>query len=167
MREHELDAERQSALSVPAAPSREQSGILQLQRDAGNAAVAGVLDVVGSGGGASLDTNTRSFMERSLGADFSDVRVHTGDRADTSARSVGASAYTTGSDVVFADGQYAPGTDSGLRTLAHELTHVVQQRSGPVEGTPVGDGSVAVSNPGDHFEAEADRTAERVLGEGA
>jgi hypothetical protein len=164
MREHEREAE-QGPTTTPAAAHGERAGLLQLQRDAGNAAVAGVLDVVGSGGGASLDTDTRSFMERSLGADFSDVRVHTGDRADTSARSVGASAYTTGSDLVFADGQYAPGTDTGLRTLAHELTHVVQQRSGPVDGTPAGNGSVAVSAPGDRFEVEADRAAEQLLGD--
>ena len=38
------------------------------------------------------------------------------------------------------------------RTLAHELTHVVQQRSGPVEGTETG-GGVRVSDPSDRFDA--------------
>jgi hypothetical protein len=75
-------------------------------------------------------------MESRLDADFSDVRVHTDGKATDSARSVQAYAYTVGNDVVFQSDKYAPGSDSGQRMLAHELTHVVQQRSGPVAGTP-------------------------------
>ncbi|HEX7304377.1 eCIS core domain-containing protein, partial [Lentzea sp.] len=52
--------------------------------------------------------------------------------------------------------------DSGKHMLAHELTHVVQQRSGPVEGTDNG-GGVKVSNPSDRFEREAVATADRVM----
>ncbi len=69
-------------------------------------------------------------MEASLGHDFSDVRIHTDGRASESAKAVQASAYTVGNDVVFGSGAYAPEPDAGKRTLAHELTHVVQQRSG-------------------------------------
>jgi hypothetical protein len=46
--------------------------------------------------------------------------------------------------------------------LAHELTHVVQQRSGPVDGTATGTG-VRVSDPSDRFEREAAATAERAM----
>jgi hypothetical protein len=83
------------------------------------------------GVGSSLPTPSRAFFESRLGQDFGDVRVHTGPEAERSARSVGALAYTKGHDVVFGDGQYAPGTARGDRLLAHELSHVVQQqRSG-------------------------------------
>jgi hypothetical protein len=45
--------------------------------------------------------------------------------------------------------------------LAHELTHVVQQRSGPVDGTDAG-GGVKVSDPSDRFEREAVANADRL-----
>ncbi|HLM55850.1 MAG TPA: DUF4157 domain-containing protein [Pyrinomonadaceae bacterium] len=80
--------------------------------------------------GQPLDAQTRSFMESRFGHDFSRVRVHTDARAAESARSVNALAYTVGHDVVFAEGSYAPQTGEGRRLLAHELTHVVQQRGG-------------------------------------
>jgi hypothetical protein len=139
-------------------------GMLHLQRLAGNAALqrSPVLDVVGSGGGAPLDEETRADMENRLGHDFSDVRVHTGGTADESARSVSAQAYTVGSDIVFASGRYDPTSDAGKHMLAHELTHVVQQRSGPVDGTDAGDG-VRVSDPSDRFEREAAANADRAM----
>ena len=62
-----------TAAAVPRpATAADTAPLLQLQRDAGNAAVAGVLGTVGSGGGAALDRDTRSFMEQSIGHDFSD-----------------------------------------------------------------------------------------------
>src|SRR5256885_13901465 len=118
------------------------AAVMHLQKTAGNATVSAALeeqetspvkDVVGSGGGAPLDKDTRGLMESRLGADFSDVRVHTDAKASESAQSVQAYAYTVGSDVVFQSGKYEPESDSGKRMLAHELTHVVQQRSGPVD----------------------------------
>ena len=45
---------------------------------------------------------------------------------------------------------------------AHELTPVVQQRSGPVEGTPTG-GGIQVSDLSDRFEREASANAERAI----
>ncbi len=109
-----------------------------------------------------LDRDTRGFMESRLGADFSDVRVHTDGKAAESARSVQAYAYTVGNDVVFQSDKYAPDSDSGQRMLAHELTHVVQQRSGPVDGTPAA-GGIKVSHPSDSFEQAAESTADRVM----
>jgi hypothetical protein len=61
--------------------------------------------------------------------DFSSVRVHTGDSAQESARQLSASAYTVGNDIVFGRGQYQPNTLSGRQLIAHELSHVVQQRN--------------------------------------
>jgi peptidoglycan/xylan/chitin deacetylase (PgdA/CDA1 family) len=62
--------------------------------------------------------------------DFSQVRIHTDARAAESARSVNASAYTVGQDIVFDAGEFRPGTREGRRLLAHELTHVAQQQAG-------------------------------------
>ena len=67
-------------------------------------------------------------MERRFRSDFSRVRVHTDERAASSARAVSAIAYTVGRDIVFDSGRYSPATSSGRRVLAHELAHVVQQR---------------------------------------
>ena len=61
----------------------------------------------------SLDATTRSFMEPQFGRNFAGVRVHSGAVADRSARALGASAYTVGSEIVFAEGQFAPRTPSG------------------------------------------------------
>jgi hypothetical protein len=78
--------------------------------------------------GAPLDTGTRTQMETRFGHDFSQVRVHTDDKAAASARDVNARAYTVGSDIVFGKGQYHPSATSSQRLIAHELAHVVQQR---------------------------------------
>jgi hypothetical protein len=63
-------------------------------------------------------------------ADLSAVRVYTDDQAAKSARDVNALAYTVGSNIVFASGQYSPHTHSGKRLIAHEVAHVLQQRRG-------------------------------------
>ena len=147
--------------------------ILGLQRTAGNASVVQLLgadeeeaspvhDVVGKGGGTPLDDGVRSDMEGRFGQDFGDVRVHTDAKASASAESVGANAYTVGSDIVFQSGQFNASSPTGQRTLAHELTHVVQQRSGPVDGTPA-PGGINLSNPSDRFEQAAEQTASDVM----
>jgi len=80
-----------------------------------------------SGGGHTLDRDTREFMESRFGRDFGSVRVHTGPSAEESARSIGAVAYTVGNDIVFGAGHYTPHTTQGRRLLSHELTHTIQQ----------------------------------------
>lgn len=82
------------------------------------------------GGGQSLPESSRAFFEPRFGADFSSVRIHTGTRAAETARSINARAFTTGRDIVFGSGQYAPHTTTGRHLLAHELTHTLQQNSG-------------------------------------
>jgi hypothetical protein len=81
--------------------------------------------------GQPLELTTRAFFEPRFGYDFGRVRVHTGVKAAKSARTVNAMAYTAGCDIAFGAGQYAPTTTTGLRLLAHELTHVVQQDGVP------------------------------------
>ena len=80
------------------------------------------------GEGRPLPEFTRLYFEPRFGFDFSHVRIHTGAEAIESARSLEALAYTAGSNIVFGAGQFAPETSQGRLLLAHELTHVVQQR---------------------------------------
>ncbi len=99
---------------------------------------------------AHLDDGVRRRMEALFGADFSDVRIHVGGCA----RDLGAEAFACGSDLYFAPGCYDPATAGGLARLAHELTHVVQQRECRVP-RPDGGGLWIVQAP--HLEGEADR----------
>ena len=187
MREHQFDAE-EAALRPKAARIEDrwsdqqgraaaaarpdvlgEAGMMGLQRAAGNGAVSSMVedepspvhDVIGSGG-KPLEPDVRADMEGRLGADFGDVRVHDDSAAHRSAQSVNAHAYTVGSSIVFQREKYDPGSDSGRVMLAHELTHVVEQRNGPVDGTPTG-GGIKVSEPSDGFERDAAANAERVM----
>jgi hypothetical protein len=146
-------------------------GLLDLQRTAGNQATtqflaeepaSPVLDVIGRGGGSPLDGALRGHMESRLGHDFGDVRLHTNGPASESAAAVGAHAYTVGNEIVFGSGHYDPSSPAGQKTIAHELTHVVQQRVGPVAGEPA-PGGIQISDPGDRFEQEAETTAEQAM----
>ena len=78
--------------------------------------------------GVALDPAAKAFMEPRFGFDFSRVRIHADTQAAESAQAVSARAFTLGDHVVFGAGEYAPGSPDGRRLLAHELTHVVQQK---------------------------------------
>lgn len=78
--------------------------------------------------GRPLDTNIRRSMEQSFGADFSNVRVHTDSQADRFNRDLHSRAFTTKEDLFFKQGEYQPGNTDGQTLLAHELTHVLQQK---------------------------------------
>lgn len=80
-------------------------------------------------GGHPLSPDLRAYFEPRFGHDFSHVRVHTDGDAAMAARGVRARAYTLGRDIVFGAGQFAPSTTAGRHLIAHELTHVVQQRA--------------------------------------
>ena len=108
------------------------------------------------GGGHQLDPATRPDLESALGEDFSEVRVHTDATADHLSRAVEATAFTTGSDIFFRSGAYEPLSSAGRTLLAHELTHVVQQRGAPPAQ------ELRVTDPGDASEREAEAVAEQV-----
>ncbi|MCF6155911.1 MAG: DUF4157 domain-containing protein [Candidatus Brocadia sp.] len=101
-------------------------------------------------GGHSLPESVRAFFEPRFGQDFSQVRIHTDSNAGESAKAVNALVYTVGRDVVFSGGQYSPETESGKKLIAHELTHVVQQKdnhSHPIirrKNVPAGKGEFGV-----------------------
>lgn len=82
------------------------------------------------GGGQPLPESVRAFFEPRFGYDFRQVRIHTQPNENSLSRALSARAFTVGSDVVFAAGQFSPGTTNGKKLIAHELAHVVQQGSG-------------------------------------
>jgi outer membrane protein OmpA-like peptidoglycan-associated protein len=90
--------------------------------------LAALIDNACRRGGQPLPPDSRDFMESRFGSDFSGVRVHVDSAAGELARQVGARAFTTGTHVFFAAGEFQPGGEAGQHLLAHELTHVVQQR---------------------------------------
>jgi hypothetical protein len=106
------------------------------------------------GGGSALPGATRDKMEGAFGTSFGDVRVHSGETADALNRQVTAKAFTTGSDI-FLRKDSSPGDE---KLLAHELTHVVQQRS--MGGA--GGGGMSVGAAGSDHEQEADAIASEV-----
>jgi hypothetical protein len=105
-------------------------------------------------GARPLDAETRARMQARFHYDFSQVRVHTDERAASAASAVDAAAYTLGRDIVFGAGRYAPGSPAGDRLLAHELTHVIQQG-----GVAAPRGQVVMGDATDATEREAERHA--------
>jgi hypothetical protein len=83
-----------------------------------------------AGGGEPLAPEVKGFMEPRFGQDFGGVRVHRDAAASQLTEQVQAKAFTVGRDVFFREGQYEPSSEQGKRLIAHELTHVVQQREG-------------------------------------
>jgi hypothetical protein len=87
------------------------------------------------GDGSPLPREVRNEMGDSIGADFSNVRIHTGEKAASLSNDIGAQAFTHGNDVYFNSGKYDTDSSAGKHLLAHELTHVVQQGAAPaIEG---------------------------------
>lgn len=103
------------------------------------------------GSGSPMPAAVQAKMDRAFAADFSAVRIHEGAQAPT----VGALAYTEGSNIHFGPGQYRPDTQSGQELLGHELAHVVQQSQGRVQATTQAKGGIAI-NDDSGLEREAD-----------
>lgn len=112
--------------------------------------------------GKPLDHGSRDFMESRFHHDFGDVRVHTDPAAEGSARTLGAEAYTSGLDIYFAAGKYAPQSSEGRRLLAHELAHTVQQRGMSSFARQAAPSDNLDIDPDDSLEREAERAAEQV-----
>lgn len=142
------------------------AGILgELQQSHGNAYVQQVVsgmsepkpcvEAPASGTGQQLDEGVKAEMESAFDESFSDVRVHTGSEAQKMNEELGARAVTRGRDIYFDSSEYNPATREGKELLAHELTHVVQQRGGSQSQT--------VNQAGDAFEQEAERNASAIM----
>lgn len=112
------------------------------------------------GGGEPLPTDLSGGFGSHFGQDLSGVRVHADPEAGRLAQSLQSRAFTHGSDIYFAPGSYRPGTDDGRRVIAHELSHVVAQRTGADRAD--GDG-LRVGRAADPAEAAADRSADAAM----
>jgi hypothetical protein len=112
------------------------------------------------GSGAKLPAGVAADMGEKLGADFSDVRVHTGGDSEEAAEKLGAKAFTVDKNVHFARGKWAPDSKEGQHLLAHELTHVVQGEKSAVRQKN------EVSQPHDPAEVEADQAADAAMSGG-
>jgi hypothetical protein len=118
-------------------------------------------DLIGAArmGGQPINAALRGRLEAALGTDLGAVRVHTDDAADLAARALGARAFVIGEDIFFARGAYAPFAIAGQHLIAHEVAHVVQSRT---TTAPRAEG-LAISEPGDPHERDADDFAERFV----
>jgi Domain of unknown function (DUF4157) len=167
----------QADLASPIRPSFSSGLPLFLQR-AGDSSSPTQAETSGStprylrsrASGQPLEAEVRASFEARFGQDFSSVRVHRDAEAAEAARSVSAQAYTAGDQIVFGEGRYAPASSAGRRLLAHELTHVIQQRRVPSSSSPnrkaVAGGQAelpTVSQPEEDAEREADRAAQEVI----
>ncbi len=121
-----LGAQRQCS-SCEEEAQRKESG---MGLEGGVAAPQAETALAALGDGAPLPDAERAFFEPRFGRSFESVRVHTGAAATAAARAVSARAFTLGGDIVFAGGEYSPGSADGRRLLAHELTHTIQQGDG-------------------------------------
>ena len=139
--------------------SRKREGLLQRQAPGGAvvSAVPSIVHQVLSSPGQQLDAETRSFFESRFGADFSHVRVHTGEEASRSARASDAVAYAVGNHVVLGGGPISLRSADDRRLLAHELAHTLQQKGGALAAP------TTVSDPTGPAERAADVLAERVM----
>ena len=132
---------------VGLAPGRRtRSQALQRKADGGGGEVA----APSGGAGDALPVPVLTKMEDAFGFDFGAVRVHEGGEAP----SMGAVAYTQGTDVHFAPGQYDPHSERGHELIGHELAHVVQQSEGRVGATRQFKGVELNDDPGLEHEAD-------------
>ncbi|ELY95659.1 hypothetical protein C483_00899 [Natrialba hulunbeirensis JCM 10989] len=120
-----------------------------------------VLDVLGEGG-KPLEQPIQRALEERMGADFSNVRIHTGGRAAQAADAIDAKAFTCGNDIVFNAGKYDPESGEGQFLLAHELAHVRQQTGAAISMMPQ-EGAALEIDPDPQLERDADEAAQQAL----
>jgi hypothetical protein len=152
-------------LAGPAA--RESAGgsghvfrVVQLKAREGGARAAEDPEAIQAelGQGRPLDGGVRTRMEAAFGNGLGPVHLHTGATASRVASGLNARAFTVGRHVAFGAGEYRPGTPAGDALIAHEVAHVVQQRSGAATEAPLAAGSArygALERDADHAAAGA------------
>ncbi len=160
-------AEASASVALPAAPTSAAS-VVQAQAEVGreggalSPALSGRIQAK-RGGGQPLEATVRRGMEGVFQVSFGHVRIHADPEADALNRGVAAIAFTVGSDIFFRAGFYQPQTPAGQHLLAHELTHVVQQRTGSLgtsNGGGASGGTMTVGAADDRHEQEAEQTAQ-------
>ncbi|MCP4135116.1 MAG: DUF4157 domain-containing protein [bacterium] len=140
--EQEADRVADAVVSMSDADIQQKSNNIEIQgKGASNGAFTVGSNVESGirsmkGGGQSLSTPMKRYYHARFDRDFSNVRVHTGDKAHKLTKAINARAFTTGNDVFFARGEFSPDTKEGKKLMAHELTHVVQQKGGIKKKSP-------------------------------
>ena len=170
----QTDAPTQQPASEPAQSAHNFSDVSVLAQEPQPAEERTAIDteqsnqiVAKQGAGTPLAPSVRENMETAFGYNFGQVRIHTDAEADALSRSLDARAFTLGRDIFFSQQATNTGLNTGSTLLAHELTHVVQQGGTAAARLESGEG-LAVSEPGDVSEREADQTADAVTtGEGS
>ncbi len=131
----------------------EEEEVVQAKAEAGHTPLVASRVATGinslRGHGKPLPQSTRNFFEPRFGRDFSHVQIHMGPQATKLTQGVNARAFTMGSAVVFGEGQYSQNSLDGKNLLAHELTHVVQQRA---KDTTSNEGHISLKSLGKPFE---------------
>lgn len=151
---HQRTASPLAALSARSLPTSGAGEAVQLSTNDSDTSPPDASELVGQlGAGQPLESGIADTASRSLQHDLSGVRVHPD---NPSAKRIGADAFTIGHHVAFAPGNYRPGTHSGDHLIAHELTHVVQQRGN--SGRQQASGLTS-----DRYEAEAEQAADAIL----
>lgn len=138
-------------MAVALRPDLHQTPILRKSMNEIGYAAADAAPAPVTSSGQAMPARVQARMESALGADFSAVRIHQGPEA----QAMGALAYTQGSSIHFAPGQYDPGSQRGQELLGHELAHVVQQSEGRVQATAQAKGQAI--NDDASLEREADQ----------
>ena len=108
-------------------------------------------------GGQPIPASARVGLEGAFGADLSSTRVHTGATAAGLASGMNARAFTIGEDIAFGHGQFQPGSLEGDALIAHEVAHVLQQRSTSDGASP------AAAHGEEAAEHDADQAAVSVV----
>jgi len=111
------------------------------------------------GSGSALAAGTQAAMNQFFGQDLGHVRIHTDGGAQALASSLNAHAFTVGHQIAFASGHYRPDHPEGQSLIAHELTHVLQQR----QGLDADIQRAGIGAQGDRYEVEAEGNAQRFL----
>jgi hypothetical protein len=106
------------------------SGVFAQRKEEGQPSISSnaAADIRSSmSGGSPLPPSVRGFMEPRFRADFSKVKVHTGEKAARLSTQLSAQAFTVGSHVFFGRDRFRPESSEGRELIAHELTHTIQQ----------------------------------------
>jgi hypothetical protein len=162
-RRHPIDG-LQRALGNDAVGQLAEAGALapicasQAKSGVSEDAVAVIVEQTVNAPGQPLAPEIRADMEARFGHGFGGVRIHNDGAAATSAAAINARAYTVGSHIAFASGQYAPEAEAGRLLLAHELAHVIQQGRG---------GALPTSSSDCALEASAEQAATAAVQDGS
>lgn len=131
---HKME-DKKEELHRQSEPKEEEKSIAKKENDVANNGMAATSTYIQSlsSKGTALPKETQQFFAKRMGYDFSHVKIHRGTEAEQSAKEVNAKAYAVDNNIVFNKGQYNTTSAEGKKLLAHELTHVVQQRGNPQE----------------------------------